>query len=110
MDGCPSYYLSVDPCGKVKAVVYSPNYIISKNHKPIDMGIIVVTKLHYRRRFLSVRVSTMAVEDTLRAQVKEHKMEAGTARLAEGQAAQVLDAAELLEAAWGDILMDTIVR
>ena len=109
MDGYPSYFLSVDPKGKAQTMVHSPNYM-SKHHKPIDMGIIAVTKLHYRRRFLSVRVPTMAMADTMRAQVKEHKMTAGTARLAEGQAAHVLDAAELLEAAWGDILMDTIVR
>ena len=68
------------------------------------------TKLHYRRRFFSVRVSTMALADTLRAQAKERKMAAGTAGLAEGHAAHVLDAAELLEAAWGDVSKDTIAR
>ena len=52
----------------------------------------------------------MTVADTLRAQAKESKMAAGTAGLAEGHAAHVLNAAELLKAAWGDILKDTVAR
>ena len=35
---------------------------------------------------------------------KEHKMAAGTVGLTEGRAAHVLDAAELLEAAWRERL------
>ena len=109
MYGCASYYLPVDLKEKVKTMVYPPNYL-SKHHKPMDMGIIAVTKLHYRWRFLSVRVLIMAVADTRRAQVKEHKIAARTAGLAGGQAVHVLDTAELLEAAWGEISMDTIAR
>ena len=62
--GCASYDLLVDPMGQVKAAVNPPNYTTSKHH-PIDMGIIAVTQLHYRRRFLSVRVLTMAVAEAL---------------------------------------------
>ena len=75
----------------------------------MDMGIIAATKLHYRRRSFSVRVSTMAVVNTLRAQAKERKMAAGTGELAEDHAVHVLDAAELLDAAWG-ISKDAIAR
>ena len=83
---------------------------MARKRQPMDMGIIAATKLRYRRRFLSVRVSTMSVADTLRAKAMERKMAAGTAGLAEGHATHVLDAAEPLEAAWGDILKDTIAR
>ena len=41
---------------------------------------------------------------------KERKMASGTVGLAEGHAAHVFDAAELLEAAWGDVSKDTIAR
>ena len=83
-------------------MVYPPNCTTSK-HQPVAMGIIAATKLHDRRRFLSVRVSTKAVADTLRAQAKERKIAAGMAVFVESHAAHVLDAAELMEAAWGDI-------
>ena len=77
-------------------MVYSPD--CTTKHQSINMGIIAATKLHYRRRFLSDRVSNMSMADTLQAQAKERKMAVSTAGLAEGYAAHVLDAAELLQA------------
>ena len=59
---------------------------------------------------VEVRVSTMSVADTLRKQVKERKMVSGTMGLAEGHPAHILDAAELLEAAWNDVTPATIAR
>ena len=72
MDGCASHVSClVDPKGQVKTMVYPP-YCTSK-HQPMYMGIIAATKLHYRRSFLSVRVSTMAVTDTLRPRQRSPK-------------------------------------
>ena len=101
IEGCASHDLMVDLKGQVETIVYPPN--CTSKHQPMDMGIIAATKLHDRRRFLSVRVSTKAVVDTLRAQAKERKIATGMAVFEESRTAHVLDAAELLEAAWGDI-------
>ena len=57
-----------------------------------------------------MRVSTMSVADTLRKQVKERKMVSGTMGLEEGHPAHILDAVELLEAAWNDVTPATIAR
>ena len=75
-----------------------------------NMGIIVATKRYYRKRLLSVRVSTMSAVSTLRAQAKASKMVAGTMGLAEGHPAHILDAAELMQAAWADVTPATIAR
>ena len=58
----------------------------------------------------SVRVSTMSAVSTLRAQAKASKMVAGTMGLAEGHPAHILDAAELMQAAWADVTPATIAR
>ena len=50
----------------------------------MDMGIIAATKLNYRRELLDMKVSTMGVAATLRAQAKQRNMAAGTAGLGEG--------------------------
>ena len=52
----------------------------------------------------------MSVTNALHAQAEERKMVAGTMGLAEGHPAHVLDAAEFLPAASGDITPDTIAR
>ena len=101
IEGCASHDLLVDLKGQVETMVYPPN--CTSKHQPMDMGIIAATKLHDRRRFLSVRVSTKAVADTLRTRAKERKIAAGMAVFVESHATHVLDAAELMEAAWGDI-------
>ena len=68
------------------------------------------TKLIYGKELLDVKVSTMLVADTLRAQAKERKMKAGTAGLAEGHYPHVRDAAELLKKAWTSVTAQDIVR
>lgn len=73
------------------------------------MGIIAATKLHYRASLLLVRVLTMEVVKTLRAQAKAPKMAAGTAGLAQGHPAHVLDAAELFHEAMEDISPEIIL-
>lgn len=108
MDGSASDDLLMDPKGQVTAKVYPPS--CTSRYKPMLTGVIAATKRHYRRRLLNVRVSTIAVAETLRAQARERNTAAGTAGLAEGHAAHVLDAAELLHAAWEDIREDTIAR
>ena len=52
----------------------------------------------------------MSVADTLRKQAKERKMVSGTMGLAGGYPAHILDAAELLEAAWNDVTPATMAR
>ena len=89
-------------------MVYPSNS--TSKHQMQDMGTIAATKRYYRRRFLEVRVSTMSVANTLRKQAKERKMVSGTMGLAEGHPAHILDAAELLEAAWNDVTLATIAR
>lgn len=89
-------------------MAYSPN--CTSKHQPMDMVIIATIKRHYRRRLLSMRVLTMSVTSTLRAQAKECKMVAGRMGLAEGHPAHFLDAAELLQATWGDVTPDIFER
>ena len=108
IDGCASHEDLVDPRGQIKTMVYPPNR--TSKHQPQDMGIIAATKRYYRRRFLEVRVATMSVADTLRKQAKERKMVSGTMGLVEGHSVHILDAAELLEAAWNDVTQATIAR
>lgn len=108
MDGCASHDDWVDPKGQIKTMAYPPN--CTSKHQPMDMGIIAATKRHYRRRLLNMRTSTMSVASTLLAQAKARKMVAGTMGLAEGNSAHILDAAEILQAAWGDITPGTIAR
>lgn len=108
MDGCASHEDLVDPRGQVTTMVYPPN--CTSKHQPQDMGIIAATKRYYRRRFLAMRTSTMSVADKLRQEAKQRKMVAGTMGLAEGHPAHILDAADLLEAAWKDVTPETIAR
>ena len=107
-DGCASHEDLVDPRGQIKTMVYPPN--CTSKHQPQDMGIIAATKRYNMRRFLDERVSTMSVADTLRKQAKERKMVSGTMGLAGGHPAHILDATELLEAAWNDVTPATIAR
>ena len=108
MDGCASHDQLVDPKEQITTMVYPPN--CTSKHQPMDMGIIAATKRYYRKRLLSVRVSTMSAVSTLRAQAKASKMVAGTMGLAEGHPAHILDAAELMQAAWADVTPATIAR
>lgn len=108
MDGCSSHDDLVDDKGQVTVMTYPPN--CTSVHQPMDMGIIYATKLIYRRELLSVKVSTMGVAETLRAQAKERKMARGVAGLAEGHHPHVLDAADLLKRAWDQVTQKTIAR
>lgn len=108
MDGRTSHDLLVDPGGQITTMVYPPNR--RRKHQPMDMGIIAAAKCHYRRRFLSIRVSTLSVAGTLRAQANKRGMDKGITGLAQGHPAHVLNAAELLEAAWDDLTAATIAR
>lgn len=108
MDSCLSHGELEDPTGQVKVMTYPPN--CTSKHQPMGMGIIAATKVQYRSRLLSIRVSTMMVAETLRAQAKERKVVATTAGLAEGHPPHMLDAAELLHSAWEDITEHTIAR
>lgn len=108
MDGCASHEDLVDPRGQITMMTYPPN--CTSKHQPQDMGIIAATKRYYRRRFLAMRTSTMTVVHKLREEAKKRKMVAGTMGLAEGHPAHVLDAAELMEAAWKDVTAETIAR
>ena len=108
MDGCALHEDMVDPRGQIKTMAYPPN--CTSKHQPQDTGIIAATERYYRRRFLEVRVSTVSVADTLPKQAKERKMVSGTMGLAEGHPAHIVDAAELLEAAWNDVTPVTIAR
>lgn len=69
-------------------------------HRPVDAGIIAAVKLQYKNRLLIVRVSAMFVVSQLRGKAKERKPVAGEVELHEGHHAQLLDACELLAAAW----------
>ena len=82
MDGCSSHEDLEDSKGQVKVVTYPPN--CTSVRQPMDMGIIAATKLNYRRELLDMKVSTMGVAATLRAQAKQRNMAAGTAGLGEG--------------------------
>ena len=64
--------------------------------RTMDMGIIAATKRYYRKRLLSVWVSTMSATETLRNEAKI-EMISGTIGLAEGHPAHILDASELLD-------------
>ena len=105
MDGCSSHEDLEDSKGQVKVVTYPPN--CTSVHQPMDMG---STKLNYRRELLDMKVSTMGVAATLRAQAKQRKMAAGAAGLGEGNHPHVRDAAELMKAAWGGVSAATIAR
>lgn len=108
MDGCASHAELVDDRDQVTVMTYPPN--CTSVHQPMDMGIIAATKVIYRKELLSVKVSTMLVAETLRAQAKERKMARGTMGLAEGHHPHVLDAADLIKLAWGQITQKTIAR
>jgi hypothetical protein len=108
MDGCSSHADLVDDLKQVTVKTYPPG--CTSIHQPMDQGIIAKTKLIYRKELLDVKVSTMLVADTLRAQAKERKMKAGTAGLAEGHHPHVRDAAELLKKAWASVTTQDIVR
>lgn len=108
MDGCASHDFFVDPKEQIKTMVYPPN--CTSKHQPMDMGIIAATKRHYRKMLLNVRVSTMSAASDLRAKAKARKMMTGTMGLAEGHPAHVLDAAELMQAAWAALTAVTIAR
>lgn len=108
MNGCASHAELMDDRGQLTVMTYPPN--CTRVHQPMDMGIIAATKVIYRRELLSVKVSTMLVAETLRAQAKERNMARGTAGLAEGHHPHMLDAADLLKLAWGQITQKTIAR
>lgn len=108
MDGCSSHSDLVDDRGQVTVITYPPN--CTSKHQPMDMGIIAATKVRYRAKLLRIRVSTMNSVKALRRQAKPRKMPAGTAGLAEGHPAHVLDAAELLHEAWDDVTEGSIAR
>lgn len=80
---------------------YPPNCTFK--HQPQDIGIIATTKRCFREGLLAIRVSTMSSVITLREQAAARKMVSGTTGLAEGYSAHLLDAAELLEAAWDKV-------
>ena len=108
MDGCSSHSYLVDNRGQVTVMTYPPN--CTSVHQLKAQGIIAATKLNYRKELLDVKVSTMRVEETLRAQAKERKMVAGTMGLAEGHHPHMLDAADLLKLARDNITQKTIAR
>lgn len=98
-----------DPRGQVKVLVYPAN--CTGKHQPMRWGVIAATKLNYRRRLVSGRVSTMLAAGTLRAEARERGVAvAGVAGLAEGHPPHLLDAAEMLQAAWDDVSEATIAR
>ena len=76
----------------------------------MGMGFITATKLIYRRKLLDVKVSTMLDTPTLRAQAKERKMVAGTAKLAERYHPHSRDATDPLKSAWDSVTEQTIAR
>ncbi|CAN0079347.1 unnamed protein product, partial [Laminaria digitata] len=98
-----------DPRGQVKVVVYPAN--CAGKHQPMGWGVIAAAKLHYRRRLVGGRVSTMLAASALRAEAEERGVKAaGAAGLAEGYPPHLLDAAEMLQAAWADVSEETIAR
>ena len=108
IDGCSSHEDLGDSKGQLKVVTYLPNF--TSVHQPMNMGIIAATKLNYRRELLDMKVSTMGVAATLRAQAKQRKMAAGTAGLGTGNHPHARHAAELMKAAWGGVSAATIAR
>ena len=82
MDGCLSHSDLVDDRGQVTVMKYPPN--CPSVHQPMDQRIVAATELNYRKELHDVKVSTMRVAETLRAQAKERKMVVGTMGLAEG--------------------------
>lgn len=98
-----------DPRGQVKVVLYPAN--CAGKHQPMSWGVIAAAKLHYRRRLVTGRMSTMLAAGTLRAEAEERGVAAaGAAGLAEGHPPHLLDAAEMLQAAWDDVSDETIAR
>lgn len=108
INGSLSYGGMEDPTRQVTVMMYPPN--CASKHQPMGLGIIATTKVYYRSRLLSLRASTVTGAETLRAQSKDRKMVAGTVGLAEGHSPHMLDAAELLHSAWGDVTEHTIAR
>lgn len=108
MDGCSSHADLVDDLKQVAIQTYPPG--CTSVFQPMDAGIIAKTKVVYRRELLDVKVSTMLVAETLRAQAKERKMKPGTAGLAEGHHPHVRDFAELLKKAWASVTQQDIAR
>lgn len=108
MDGGSSHSDLVDGRGQVTVVTYPAN--CTGKRQPMDMGVIAETKVRYRTHLLGVRVGTMRNTVQLRQQAKARKMQAGTAGLAEGHPAHVLDAAEILCEAWHGVTESSIAR
>lgn len=109
MDGGGSAHSElVDGRGQVTVVTYPANFPSKK--QPMDKGVIAETKVRYRAQLLGVRVGTMRNTEQLRQQAKKRKMQAGTAGLAEGNPAHVLDAAEILHEAWQGVTEGSIAR
>lgn len=98
----------VDGRGQVTVVNY-PASCTSKR-QPMEMGVIAEAKVRYRAQLFGVRVGTMHNTEQLRQQAKKRKMQAGTAGLAEGHPAHVLDAAEILCEAWQGVTEGSIAR
>ena len=93
MDGCSSHEDLEDDRGQVKVMVYRPN--CTSVHQPMNQGITAATKALYRKKLLDVKLSTILVPPTLRAEAKEREMTPGTAGLAEGHHPHMLGAADL---------------
>ena len=108
VDGCLSHSDLVDDRGQVTVMKYPPN--CTSIHQPMDQGIIAATELNYRKELHDVKVSTMRVAETLRAQAKERKMVVGTMGLAEGHHPYMLAAADLLKLVWDNITQKTTAR
>lgn len=109
MDGGGSSHSDlVDGRGQVTVVTYPANY--TSKRQPMDMGVVAETKIRYRAHLLGARVGTMRNTEQLRQQAKQRNMQAGTAGLAEGHPAHVLDAAEILNEAWQGVTKVSIVR
>ena len=98
----------VDHRGQVTVKMYPAK--CTSLHQPADQGIIAQLNLFYRRLLLDVKVFTMLVAETLRAQAKARRMVAGTAGLAEGHQHHVRDAGELPKTAWASVTPRDIAR
>lgn len=108
MEGSSSQGDMVDDRGQVTVVRYSPN--CTGKYQPMDMGVMAETKVRYRAKLLGVRVGTIYNTEQLRQQAEKRRMPLGTAGLAEGHPANVLDAAEILDEAWQDVTETSIAR
>ncbi|CAM9967348.1 unnamed protein product, partial [Phaeothamnion confervicola] len=108
MDNCTGHGELADPCGQVKVICLPPN--CTAVHQPMDQGIIAALKLRFRTGLLYKKVATLAARGALRAAAKAMKMPAGPMGLAEGYDPHLLDAMELMKAAWGAMEEGSVAR